>query len=1085
MKSQYTEWFRFESANMPEDTFHVIRFSGTEGLNTLFRFTIDLVSARADLDVAALLRNPGVFTIIRKDGSRAVFGGYPAEMTQSGHYNGYMYYSVVLRPTFWKLAGVVQSRVFLNKTTRDAVTELLNEQSSFSFPHEFRLGMTDYPTPAFAMQYEESVYDYICWRLEEQGMTWHIEQDGTQDKLVFSDTPRIYAALPQTSSLRYSPPSGLQAAHAEEVITAFTLSCYPLPRQVIIRTYNWQNPNKPVVGKAEVSSDGLGDVYLTTETVETDAEAVRMARIRAEERICGGRVFSGVSAVPTLRPGFVFTLENHYNPTFNRDYFLTHVTHEGSQEAFLTLGLGIPLDNAREHYFYHNNFVCIESDVQFRPPRTAPRTAIHGVIHAFIDGAGSGARPELDEFGRYKVLFPFDISGRQKGNASCWLRMAQPQVGNNSGLSFPLLPGTEVTVTFLDGNPDRPVITGALANGETGSLTQNSNVNVTGMRTPGGNQLVFNDEDTKQAIHLRTASGRGLSMSAGSLDSATMVTDCWMKSASTMSAEVSSLGHTFLGGFKTSHFVSNEDLHYLATGISTLATSLASSAFDTASKAEAEEEFSYGADIAKIINLAVQAGVAMHDKGTAHKHSYSAITRATKTSTLSEIQIDPDLKKLVAGIVLSVTGQAAQIATESINLVLACESDDEYANPEYYESRKTAAIHQLLTSTVGSLIPEIITYVLMVRAIRGRKKMVPTGGILQEALENNISLVANGPVSMHTPSGILLNTGFAQKLPPSSSVTIKKPTLGKHLEKLDDFLGSEGASLWGTGTNADVQKKAINDLMENQKELDFSATSNKSYVALLTELLFEYATHRKSVTEEVHSQQAKTHWLSTRDSASSITLRTDESGTIKPGLTVKVAMEKTGDKHEILQFLKTADNPEATRTFRLSQDGFTLSAEKKDATSTLSGGNGDLILVAKEGGDDATITLGKAGITLTVKKKGIVLDDKTASIVPKGDVDVAGVHFKGNKITATEGSKLVLGGEVEIINSGSPVNVSSLNKQVTDLAKKVEDNEKEIEKAIEDLTKLKEAPAPATTPPATTPPATIPPVVASSPAVTP
>lgn len=1060
MNSHDTELFRFQSVNMPEDLFHVMRFRGTEGLNTLFTFAIDLVSKKVDVDTTAMLRNPGVFTINRKDGSKAVFGGYPSEITQSGHFNGYTYYSVVLRPTFWKLCGVVQSRIFLNKNVKDTVTELLHEQPYFSFSHEFRLGQTTYPVSEFAMQYEESVYDYICWRLEEQGITWHIEQSGNSEKVVFSDTPHLYSALPQTLPLRYSPPSGMQVNRDEELITAFNLSSHPLPKQVVIRTYNWQTPNKPVTGKAQISAEGLGDVYLTTEAVENDAEANRMAAIRAEELLCRGRLFSGTSAVPAMRPGFVFALEGHYNPAFNREYFLTEVTHEGSQEAFLTLGLGIPLDNAQEHYFYHNNFVCIESDMQFRPPRKAPRTAIHGVIHAFIDGAGSGARPELDAFGRYKVLFPFDISGRQKGNASCWLRMAQPQVGNHSGLSFPLLPGTEVTVAFLDGNPDRPVITGALSNGETGSLTHNTNVNATGLRTAGGNQLVFNDEDTKQAIHLRTPSGRGLSMSAGSLDSASMTTDAWLKSASTMSADISGLGHTFFGGFKNSQFVSNTDKHYLATGLSTMLTSMASSIFTTLGETE-QGEYSYGADIAKIINLAVQAGVNYHDTSVSLKHSYSSIVRADKESTLSEIKVKPDTAQIVAGIVLSVTGQAVTLAMEAANAGAASESNDKDSNPEYYESRKTTAIHDILTSSAANLIPEILTYVLMAKAMQSKD---PTGGILQEALENNISLVSNGPVGIHTPSGILLNTAFTKA--GTGSIEITTPANNAPLDNLKEFLKitpSTNASSWGTGTGALAHKNALNKLMEDQKELGFTA-SNKTYVALLTELLLEHATHRKSVTEEVHSQQAKTHWLSTLDSASSVTLRTEKQAPINPGITTQVTMKNASDEHEILQLLKTADNPAATRTFRLSGDGFTLSAEKKDATSTLSGGDGNLTLVAKEGADDATITLGKAGITLTVKKKGIMLDENTVSIAKDGEVNVAKVHFKKNEITA--GPKLILGGEVEIINNSSAADISKLNKQVTDLAKKVEDNEKEIEKTIEDLTKLKEKPAPITSAPA-------------------
>ncbi|MEG2005504.1 MAG: type VI secretion system tip protein VgrG, partial [Bilophila sp.] len=415
--------------------------------------------------------------------------------------------------------------------------------------------------------------------------SYFFEQQDLVDKLVFTDTPDAHTRL-ATPSLRYSPPSGMQGAHVEEVVTAFNLSCTQLPQQVVIRTYNWHNPNKPIVGKAPVAADGLGDVYLTHENVTSDAEANRLAQIRAEELLCRSRVFSGTSAVPTLRPGFVFTLTNHYNPAFNQDYFLTAVTHEGSQEAFLTLGLGLPMHNVKDHYFYHNTFSCIEAQKPFRPARLTRRASINGVIHAFIDGAGSGARPELDEHGRYKVLFPFDVSARKDGNASCWIRMAQPQIGNDSGMSFPLLPGTEVTVTFANGNPDCPIISGALANVETGALTRNENNNFTGIRTPGGNQLTFGDKDKKQGFSLLTASGRGLSMSAGSTESATLTTDSWLTTGSLMGTSIATLGQALTSSVKISQKASNGTAQTIFTSGMKTVVGLSDSIFTALSKTE-------------------------------------------------------------------------------------------------------------------------------------------------------------------------------------------------------------------------------------------------------------------------------------------------------------------------------------------------------------------------------------------------------------------------------------------------------------------------------------------------------------------
>ncbi|MDO5483975.1 MAG: type VI secretion system tip protein TssI/VgrG, partial [Desulfovibrionaceae bacterium] len=552
MSSSPAEWFRFTSQDLPEDLFHVVRFVGTEGLNTLFSFTIELVSADASVDPDLLLNAPATFTILRENAEDAVFQGYPAKVEQGGHFNGYTYYTVELRPSFWKLTQIRQSAIFLDKTVKDVAKSLLHSQKFFAFPHEFRLLRSDYPSPEFAMQYEESIYDYILWRMEEQGAYFYFAPDG--DRVIFADAPQSHDAA--AGRIHYSPASGLENTVREEVVTSFCLSRTPLPRQVVVRTYDWKDPNRVITGKAEVSASGLGEVYLGNEDVESEAAANRLAAIRAEELICRSRLFTGSGSVPWLRPGTVFSMDRHYSPAFNRDYLVTEITHEGAQESFLSLGLGIPLRDAADHLFYRNTFSCIESDVVYRPARTAPRATVSGVIRAFVDGAGSGARPELDEYGRYKLLFPFDISGRKDGKASCWIRMAQPQVGNDSGMSFPLLPGTEVVVSFIGGNPDRPVITGALPNGETGALTGPANADFSGIRTPGGNQITINDTDTKQGISLRTASGHGLHMSAGSLASAAVTSDFWLNVTSVGSSKFAGLFHDNAAGYELSNSVS-------------------------------------------------------------------------------------------------------------------------------------------------------------------------------------------------------------------------------------------------------------------------------------------------------------------------------------------------------------------------------------------------------------------------------------------------------------------------------------------------------------------------------------------------
>jgi len=142
--------------------------------------------------------------------------------------------------------------------------------------------------------------------------------------------------------------------------------------------------------------------------------------------------------------------------------------------------------------------------VQFRPERKTERPRIAGAITARIDAAGSGQYAELDEHGRYKVVLPFDLSGRKDGKASAWVRMAQPYAGSDHGMHFPLHKGTEVLLTFIDGDPDRPIIASAVPNPETPSPVKDSNQTMAAITTGGGNKIHIEDRAGSERILLHS-----------------------------------------------------------------------------------------------------------------------------------------------------------------------------------------------------------------------------------------------------------------------------------------------------------------------------------------------------------------------------------------------------------------------------------------------------------------------------------------------------------------------------------------------------------------------------------------------------
>ena len=855
-ESKYTELFRFEAEGMDRDAFHVLSFRGTEALSSLFSFDVELVSKNMSLDLEELLAGNAKLTIKRGGGfPDAVFAGRPAAARQTGSFGEYAYYSVTLRPAFWKFTQLVQSAIFLNKTAPETVDELISGERGFPLSFEMRL-TAEYPKQEFAMQHEESVYDYIAWRMEQQGAYFYFAPDG--DKVIFSDSPQSHDG--SAGTIYYSPATGLEGDKTGEVATAFSLCQTPLPARVVVRTYSWKNPNAPVVAEAEVSPRGFGDVYLAHEPAETQADARRIAEIRAEELKCRAKIYGGVSASPLMRPGAVFTLDRHYNEKFNRDYMVTEVTHEGAQEAFISMGLGIPIRGAVEHLFYRNEFRCIESDTPYRPERKAPRAKITGVMRAFVDGAGSGARAETDEYGRYKLIFPFDISGRKGGNGSCWIRMSQQQAGPDSGLALPVQPGVEALVSFEEGDPDRPYISGVLASGETGSIYGSGNQNISGLRTAGGNQITINDEDNKQGISMMMPTGSGIMMSAGSSDLAVNATDTAVAATSTCSTDLAGVLKTNLCGFR-SVTCSTSDPKSLTTWASTCSAvgTMCSDTLSTLSKAfsgDTSNRLSWSAggvkDAMLVLNLLLQT----INMGMGAQSSYNmAMTVKDDSTATSLVQAKAGIPEML-GLVSSLLLRLYSAGIDTANAFAGEPAGyDEDGNELRYDKdlnkvSKAAAQRSYTTSSAAALLPELTSIIVtMIAACKQESKL---GGISLNAVKENVNLNAGTSVTAHADGSILLHAGA---LPAAGAPLNNTPTLagtdGVHAAlKSADI---KGPAHWGVGLDAahgiaeDVIDKDYNFLCTDQK-VNLNAQRLKS-IASISELIYDRSTDSVSISK--------------------------------------------------------------------------------------------------------------------------------------------------------------------------------------------------------------------------------------------
>lgn len=494
--------FSFSSAALGKDTFEVVSFEGTEGISKLYRFDISLVSENDELDLESLIQSRATLTILRDDGD-IVFNGILSTFEQLGTAHGQTRYRAVLTPAFWRQTLTHHNQIFLDKNMPQIIEAAMKDGGLTSLDYSFRLtGL--YENHEYICQYNESHFNFISRLMEREGIYYYFEQGEYNEKVIIADSAMQHSVMQEGEKLYYSPISGLDEASREEVIKTLVCSQKMLPKKIVLKDYNYRKPLLELTAEYVVSERGVGDVFIYGEHFSTEEEGARLAQMRAEALKCRARVFQGESLVPYLRPGYIFNLKGHNRNDFNADYLTTSINHSGDQNFMFTSGLDVTDSHREGTAYYSNSFSAILLENQFRPERTTEKPRISGTLNAHIDAAGSGEYAEIDEQGRYKVRLPFDLSDPLGGKASSWLRMAQPYAGSDHGMHFPLHKDTEVLLTFIDGDPDRPIIAAAVPNPLSPSPVIGANATQSHITTAGGNKFHLEDQAGGERILLQT-----------------------------------------------------------------------------------------------------------------------------------------------------------------------------------------------------------------------------------------------------------------------------------------------------------------------------------------------------------------------------------------------------------------------------------------------------------------------------------------------------------------------------------------------------------------------------------------------------
>lgn len=489
--------YSFSISGFPSDAFQLVDFTGEEGISRPYSFSFTLMSQDANVDPMQAKGKGASFSIVSAEGKSA-FQGMIFSFRRIRALADATFYRCVMGPKLAVMDLSQHTQVFLNQTIPQILEATLKQCGVTEY--EFRL-KSEYPQEEYVCQFNETYFNFISRWMEKLGMYYFFENKDSGEKLIVTDTKIVHTPL-WDKKCQYLQQSNLDALERNFKIFDMELECSLIPENYILKDYNYMHPSTNLEVKAAVSEHGIGSVYHYGDHYLTTQQGEALAKVRAEERLCNEAVAMGEGTVPLFRSGYLIGVEGHPSPEINATFLLTRITHQGRQNLPVAAGLTNRLYPGEAQDAYRNTFTALPSDKQFRPPRQARMRRFHGLISAFIDESGSGEYAQLDEYGRYKVTLPFDLASRPPGKASSFLRLAEPYAGAYYGMHFPLHKGTEVFLAFIDGNPDRPVISSAVHNAENKNMVNNQEEPFSAITTAAGNQVILGDQQNQEFIYL-------------------------------------------------------------------------------------------------------------------------------------------------------------------------------------------------------------------------------------------------------------------------------------------------------------------------------------------------------------------------------------------------------------------------------------------------------------------------------------------------------------------------------------------------------------------------------------------------------
>ena len=497
----FKQFTRLAQINSPlgPDKLILAEMGGSEELGRLFDYELQLTSDDPAIDLNQLLGKPMSLSVQQSVGSSRHFHGIVARCSQSVDQGQFAAYRVTLRPWLWLLTRTSDCRIFQHLSAPQIIKQVFRDLGFSDFED---LLSRSYREREYCVQYRETSFDFVSRLMEEEGIYYFFRHEQERHVLVLADAYGAHQKAPGYETVPYYPPDG---QHRErDHINDWHLAQEVQPGSLELNDYDFQRPSARIdVRSAMPRPHQAGDypLYDYPGAYEQTQDGEHYARTRLESLQSLHERVELRGNARGLGSGHLFSLSNFSRQDQNREYLIVAARYYVHQER-LESGGG---SGAAQ---FESNLSCIDAQQSYRPVGSTLRPIVKGPQTAVVVGP-SGEEIWTDQYGRVKVHFHWDRHDQSNENSSCWIRVSQATAGKNWGsIQVPRI-GQEVIVSFLEGDPDRPIITGRVYNAEQtvpydlpGGATQSG---MKSRSSKGGSPANFNEirmEDKKGAEQL-------------------------------------------------------------------------------------------------------------------------------------------------------------------------------------------------------------------------------------------------------------------------------------------------------------------------------------------------------------------------------------------------------------------------------------------------------------------------------------------------------------------------------------------------------------------------------------------------------